>query len=96
VGTESGEVQDAAAYLRARLDQGDFDDMPATALGRRYAPLRVAALVVRIALSDWQDFLADRGAGRAPIISDDADHETLKSEIIQLFRRVYQSGDRRA
>ena len=88
------EVRHAAAYLRARLDQGDFDHMPATALGRRYAPLRVAALVVRIALSDWQDFLSDRGAGRAPIISDDADHDTLKREIIDLFQRVYQSGGR--
>ncbi len=91
MGAEGDEVRDAAAYLRARLDQGELDHMPPTAFGRRYAPLRFAA-VVRSALSDWQDSLADRGAGRPPIIPDDPDHDTLKCEIIDLFGRVYELG----
>jgi hypothetical protein len=82
------EVQDAAAYLQAALDRGDFHGINATALGRQYAPLKTAAAVIRIALIDWHDHQNESAAIRRTLNPGDPERAALRKEIISLCRRV--------
>jgi hypothetical protein len=87
-------VQDAAAYLQERLDGGHFDGVPAQALGRKYAPLGSATLVIRIALADWQDHLVESGGANAGTVWDDFDPACLAKQIIDFYRRVKELDGR--
>jgi len=93
---DNHDVQDAVAYLHARLDRGDFDYMPAEALGPQFAPLRTVALVIRIVLIDWQEYLIDSAPEGALLFPNDPNRWALRSEIVDLARRVNQLVRRRA
>jgi CheY-like chemotaxis protein len=80
---EQSRVGAAADYLRERLGRGDFNHIPAAALGEEYARLQNAAHVVHIALVDWDDYLQLRSEG-GPLIKSDPDRAFLQQEILAL------------
>jgi DNA-binding response OmpR family regulator len=80
---DQSSVEAAAEYLRERLTRGDFEHVPAAALGQEYERLQNAAHVVRISLLDWDEYLKLRGEV-GPLVTGDPDRVFLQREILSL------------